>query len=97
MTIFRKMSNGKFRYTGANSKDIERIKKLRIPPMWTDVKIDSSDKSKIQATGYDSKKRKQYIYNPTFIEQSKIKKFKKMNSFDYTLYSKVIKKKHVKE
>ena len=77
MTIFRKMSNGKFRYTGANSKDIERIKKLRIPPMWTDVKIDSSDKSKIQATGYDSKKRKQYIYNQKFIEQSKIKKFKK--------------------
>lgn len=92
MPIFRKMSNGKFRYTGANSKDIERIKKLRIPPMWTDVKIDSSESSKIQATGYDSKKRKQYIYNPKFIEQSKIKKFKKMNSFDYTLYSKVIKK-----
>lgn len=92
MTIYRKLKGKKFIYSGANSKDIERIKKLRIPPMWTNVKIDSSEKSKIQATGYDSKKRKQYIYSPEFIEQSKMKKFKKMNKFDYPSYDKVIRK-----
>ena len=92
MTIFRKLKGKKFIYPGASSIDIERIKKLRIPPMWTDVKIDSSEKSKIQAIGYDSKRRKQYIYNPLFIEQSKMKKFKKMNKFDYPSYDKVIRK-----
>ena len=84
MTIYRKLKGKKFIYPGATSNDIERIKKLRIPPMWTGVKIDSSSKSKIQATGYDSKMRKQYIYNPEFVEKSKMNKFKKMNKFDYS-------------
>jgi DNA topoisomerase-1 len=92
MQILRKMINGKFKYPGAKSKDIERIKKLRIPPMWVNVNIDPSEVSKIQATGYDSKNRKQYIYNSKFIEKSKEKKFKKMNSFDYSKYNSVIKK-----
>lgn len=47
-----KTKNG-FIYKGANSTDLERIKSLRIPPNWKNVKIDKLSKSKIQATGYD--------------------------------------------
>ena len=81
----------KFGYKGANKEDLLRIKSLKIPPMWTNVKIDKSPNSKVQATGYDSKGRKQYIYNKDFIEKSKKNKFNKMNSFDYNKYSRIIK------
>ncbi len=88
--IVRQKVKDKFKYIGATNKDLERIKNLRIPPMWKNVKIDPSADSKIQAIGYDSKGRKQYIYNKNFIEKSKDKKFKKLNSFDYNKYSRVL-------
>jgi len=88
--IIRQKAKDKFSYRGAKKEDLERIKSLRIPPMWTNVKIDKSADSKIQATGYDSKGRKQYIYNKKFVEKSKIKKFKKLDTFDYNKYSRVI-------
>lgn len=89
--ITRQIKNNKFYYKGANKEDLNRIKNLKIPPMWSNVKIDKNIKSKIQATGHDSKGRKQYIYHKDFIEKSKKNKFNKMNSFDYNKYSRVIK------
>ncbi len=89
--ISRHFVNNKFGYKGATKEDLPRIKSLKIPPMWTNVKIDKSGKAKIQVTGYDSKGRKQYIYNKDFIERAKKTKFNKMNSFDYNKYSRVIK------
>jgi len=89
--ITRHLVNGKFGYKGATKEDIPRVKSLKIPPMWTNVKIDKSSKAKIQATGYDSKGRKQYIYNKDFIEKSKKTKFNKMKTFDYSKYSRIIK------
>jgi DNA topoisomerase-1 len=88
--ITRHKVGNKFIYKGALVGDTERIKKLRIPPMWTNVKIDKNPKSKIQATGYDSKLRKQYIYNKDFVEKNKSLKFKKMNTFNYGKYISVI-------
>ena len=81
----------KFIYKGAIKEDLERIVNLKIPPNWINVKIDKSPKSKLQATGYDSKGRKQYIYSKEFVERNKKLKFTKMNSFDYGKYSRVIK------
>ena len=89
--ITRRCVNNKFYYRDAPKDVLPRIKSLRIPPMWTNVKIDKSSKAKIQATGYDCKGRKQYIYNKDFVERSKKNKFNKMNSFDYNKYSRVIK------
>ena len=88
--ILRIKTGDNFTYKNAKKEDIERIKKLRIPPMWNNVKIDPNPNSKIQATGYDSKDRKQYIYNKDFVEKKKNLKFKKINSFDYKKYNKVI-------
>ena len=42
---------------------IERIRKLAIPPAWTNVWICPLDKGHIQATGMDLRKRKQYRYH----------------------------------
>ena len=42
---------------------IDRIKKLAIPPAWEKVWICHIDNGHLQATGYDSKLRKQYRYH----------------------------------
>lgn len=91
MFITRHKIPSGFKYKNASQEDLERIKKLRIPPNWTNVKIDKSVNAKIQVTGYDIKGRKQYIYNKQFVETNKTKKFKKMYSFDYSRYSRVLK------
>jgi len=45
---------------------INRIKKLVIPPAWENVWISIIDNGHLQATGLDSKKRKQYHYHPSW-------------------------------
>jgi DNA topoisomerase-1 len=45
---------------------IERIRKLAIPPAWTEVWICPSPLGHVQATGRDAKGRKQYRYHERF-------------------------------
>tara|TARA_B110001450_G_C17657758_1_gene495969 strand:+ start:970 stop:1788 length:819 start_codon:yes stop_codon:yes gene_type:complete len=90
MYITRRKTKTGFIYSTKNLEDLERIKKLKIPPMWTSVKIDMSKNAKIQATGHDLKGRKQYIYNQVWTEKSKKVKFNKMDNFNYDHYSRVI-------
>lgn len=79
MNIIRLIENNKFIFKQKSKKikdknSIERIKSLKIPTSYTDVKISSNTSSKIQATGLDTKKRKQYIYNKSYTKkQSKLK------------------------
>jgi DNA topoisomerase-1 len=47
--------------------DLDRIRSLAVPPAWTDVWIASDPDSHVQATGRDSKGRKQYRYHPSFV------------------------------
>ena len=51
-----------------NSKELERIKKIGIPPAWTNVWICPTDRGHILATGRDAKGRKQYRYHPRWRE-----------------------------
>jgi len=46
-----------------NKKTLERIRQLVIPPAWDNVWICPSEHGHIQATGYDLRKRKQYLYH----------------------------------
>ena len=46
-----------------NAGEIERIRKIAIPPAWTDVWISPSPLGHIQAVGRDAKGRKQYRYH----------------------------------
>ena len=43
---------------------VERIRKLAIPPAWTNVWICPKENGHIQATGFDIRQRKQYRYHP---------------------------------
>lgn len=49
-----------------DATELERIKKLAIPPAWTNVWICRADNGHIQATGYDARNRKQYRYHPVW-------------------------------
>src|SRR3954469_20667147 len=46
-----------------NKEEIERIKKLAIPPAWTNVWVCPKENGHIQATGFDLRNRKQYRYH----------------------------------
>jgi DNA topoisomerase I len=64
---------------------LERIRKLAIPPAWTDVWICPSPNGHIQATGRDAKRRKQYRYHPQFREVRESTKYEHMMEFARSL------------
>ena len=43
--------------------DLARIKKLVIPPAWTDVAINSAANGRVQVVGKDAAGRWQYVYH----------------------------------
>jgi DNA topoisomerase-1 len=60
---------------------LERIRKLAIPPAWTDVWICNSPDGHLQATGRDARGRKQYRYHPRFREVREETKYEHMMAF----------------
>jgi DNA topoisomerase-1 len=56
--------------------EIECIRELKIPPAYQNVVIVNT--RKIVAYGYDSKGRKQVLYQPAFVKKQNEKKFKKI-------------------
>ena len=45
---------------------LSRVKKLVIPPAYTDIKIANNPNNYLQAVGIDDKGRKQYVYKKSF-------------------------------
>jgi DNA topoisomerase-1 len=66
-------------------KDLERIRKLAIPPAWTDVWICPRANGHLQATGRDAKGRKQYRYHADWREVRDETKFGRMIAFGEAL------------
>lgn len=64
---------------------IERIQSLVIPPAWTKVRIAPSARSPIQAVGFDTKGRLQYIYHPGFAARQQQRKYAKIVRFGEAL------------
>jgi DNA topoisomerase I len=62
-----------------------RIKRLAIPPAWTDVWICPSANGHIQATGRDARRRKQYRYHERWREVRDENKYEKMLLFGRAL------------
>lgn len=68
--IYRLRHNKSFRYVDADKKPIRdldtlrRIRSLVIPPAWEKVWISPLANGHLQATGFDTKGRKQYRYHP---------------------------------
>jgi DNA topoisomerase I len=69
----------------SDARDLDRIKKLVIPPAWTNVWICKSPNGHIQATGYDVAGRKQYRYHPRWNEVQQETKFHRMYEFGKAL------------
>ena len=68
-----------------DEKTLERIRKLAIPPAWTDVWICSRPNGHLQATGRDARGRKQYRYHADWREVRDETKFGRMIAFGEAL------------
>jgi DNA topoisomerase I len=85
--VTRKKAGMGFAYFGpegekiCDQKTIQRIRKLAVPPAWTDVWITTSPRGHLQATGRDAKGRKQYRYHPRFRETMESTKYEHMLEF----------------
>jgi len=76
-----------FHYVDAKGQSVsdeatlERIKRLAIPPAWSDVWICGDERGHLQATGRDAKGRKQYRYHPRWRELRDADKFEHLTQF----------------
>ena len=62
-------------------KELERIKRLAIPPAWTDVWICPDRQGHLQATGRDARRRKQHRYHARWREIRDETKYNRMLAF----------------
>src|SRR5438876_7496005 len=87
----RRAKDGQFEYLDTQGKRIHdeqrllRIKRLAIPPAWTDVWIGPSPTGHIQATGRDARRRKQYRYHDRWRELRDANKYERLASFGKAL------------
>src|SRR6266478_533975 len=83
----RRAKNGEFEYFDTQGKRIRdeqrllRIKRLAIPPAWTDVWICPLPAGHIQAIGRDARRRKQYRYHERWRELRDENKFGRLADF----------------
>jgi len=83
----RKENREHFKYLDSHGKPIgdeQRllgIKRLAIPPAWTDVWICPSPSGHVQATGRDARRRKQYRYHDRWRELRDENKFDRLADF----------------
>jgi DNA topoisomerase I len=64
-----------------DDETLERIRKLAIPPAWTDVWICSSPTGHLQATGRDARGRKQYRYHARYRRRREAAKYERLVAF----------------
>ncbi|RZL50883.1 MAG: DNA topoisomerase IB [Pedobacter sp.] len=89
--IYRKGKPGKFHYEDGkgnrikNENDLERIKKLVLPPAWTDVWISPKKNGYLQAIGKDVAGRKQYRYHPDWTSRRSDHKYFRLLEFGKVL------------
>src|SRR5438132_11095349 len=87
----RRAKNGESEYLDTQGKTIRdeqrllRIKRLAIPPAWTDVWICPSPTGHIQATGRDARRRKQYRYHERWREIRDENKYERLVNFGKAL------------
>ncbi len=88
--ILRMGTAGNFSYAlgGKEIADetiLARIEALVIPPAWTNVWICKIPNGHLQATGFDTKNRKQYRYHPLWNASRNLTKFAHMLDFGEAL------------
>lgn len=92
MPGIRRVHKGEgFAYLDVNGREVtdpgelERIRRLVIPPAWTEVWICPDPGGHIQATARDARGRKQYRYHPSYREARDQSKFRRMLEFSEAL------------
>ncbi len=89
--FYRKGTPGKFYYVDKNGDrvkneaDLERIKKLVLPPAWKEVWISPKKNGYLQATGIDAAGRKQYRYHPDWTSRRSDHKYFRLLEFGKAL------------
>jgi DNA topoisomerase-1 len=89
--IARRGAPPKFKYVDARGRVVRdtatlgRIRRLAIPPAWTDVWICADDQGHLQATGRDVRGRKQYRYHEDWRAQRDENKFHRLSQFARSL------------
>ena len=68
-----------------DEKTLARIRKLRIPPAWQQVRIARGDGAPLQVLGVDKKGRTQYLYHSRFRAQREEEKFQRVVEFGEAL------------
>ena len=64
---------------------LRRIEDLKVPPAWEDARIARGPSAKVQAIGYDSAGRLQYLYHPRYRERKEREKFERILRFSDAL------------
>src|ERR671929_1569003 len=75
-----------YRYPGTGEtvreeRVLTRIENLRVPPAWEEARIARSPSAKVQAVGYDTAGRLQYLYHPKYRERKEREKFERILRF----------------
>lgn len=75
-----------YRYPGTGEtvreeRVLARIENLKVPPAWTEARIARSPSAKVQAVGYDSAGRVQYLYSARYRESKEREKFERVLRF----------------
>jgi len=60
---------------------LTRIEDLKVPPAWEDARIARSPSARVQAVGYDSAGRLQYLYSVRYREHKEREKFERVLRF----------------
>jgi DNA topoisomerase-1 len=87
----RKGRKGAFRYFDSSGTRIDderklaRSEALAIPPAWKDVSISPRATAKLQATGLDAARRKQYLYSADFRARQERAKYDRLIRFGAAL------------
>jgi DNA topoisomerase I len=69
----------------SDEKTLDRIRRLRIPPAWEDVRIARGENAPLQALGVDKRGRTQYLYHSRFRQQRDEEKFLRVVKFGEAL------------
>jgi len=75
-----------YRYPGTGEtvredRVLSRIEELKVPPAWEEARIARSPQAKVQAVGYDSAGRVQYLYSAKYREHKEREKFERVLRF----------------
>jgi DNA topoisomerase-1 len=64
---------------------LQRIEDMKVPPAWEEARIACNPSAKVQAIGFDSAGRLQYLYHPSYRERKEREKFERILNFSNAL------------